>query len=198
MVRPTAGWSFVLAAAACSAQRTEQEAPSVEAHLTTARLPCAVAAGDTILPGEKPSRFSESGPDLCVHVLDKYLAENAEARIVSVIPIEYAVPVDEKAAQEPGTQELLVVLADGGPWPQARSIQTTVINCSAVGRGPKSCGAAILSSAALAKSAVFWVPLANHVDKPTSEAGTQHVIIGFIREGTPASSARGEARPSGQ
>lgn len=71
------------------------------------------------------------GPDLCVHVLTTFLADNASQRVVAIVPIEFPLePTDAREVRKHGTQELLITTADRGDWPMAGELEAHVLPCA--------------------------------------------------------------------
>ncbi len=121
-----------------------------------------------------------SGPGECARVLTLFLREHPQAHIMSVIPIEYPNPAarSDLGFNDEGTQELLVLHADRGPWPVAGSLRVeSIILCSEKGRhGPAYCRAALEESLKFLQGVEFWVPLTAHVKDAISSPGTQVIL----------------------
>ncbi|MDB4963020.1 MAG: hypothetical protein JWP01_3019 [Myxococcales bacterium] len=172
----------VILLVACAERNKSAEAPP---KFTTTSLPCFIPRG-TLLADEDTvvATGNFSGPTWCERTLELFLKEQRTVHVVSIIPLEYPASAGRPGADvtEDGTQELLVLHADRGPWPIAGDLTVTRVMCAlrdstALKIGPAHCGTTLGTQIVhWASDVAFWVPLTGYLKHPDHEPGTSQLL----------------------
>jgi hypothetical protein len=128
------------------------------------------------------------GPSWCDRALRTFLRDHPDLHIVAVLPLEYAL---QNEARNVGTQELVVVFTDRGPWPRANTLEVVPVGCSGNPQpGARSCANAIEVSGVRSRTKI-WVPLSRMNDEITS--GTFEMLALARKETTSPAPAGDQA-----
>lgn len=158
--------------AACS---TSSAPPALETAegLEITTLACMIPAGTKTNGIVWPVTFS--GANKCYEVLTQFLNSHPERRIASVMSVDYPIK-DPTAERTIGTQDLIVVHAEKGPWPKAWDLNVMPAECWLEGSlKPHSCHDALDKLKLTVAKAVHLVPL--NVRRDAEHDGTRTVLI---------------------
>jgi hypothetical protein len=122
------GRSWLLLALLVGCKESPADRSSTPVTRTVTSVECALP------PGVSPNASDKTviGPEQCSGALQRWMDGHSEARIVSLVGIdEVDPPQGNQQVREvhAGTQRLLVVHADGGPWPLARELVVDYESC---------------------------------------------------------------------
>ncbi len=139
--------------------------------VVTSVVPCLVAAG-TALEGQPPSQNNVSGARWCAFALGEFFKRLPDSRIISIVPLEYPIADPVPSLREAGTQDLVIVHADVGPWPRAGNLAVISHSC---GDRLQPCSKIIEQTLPMLEKMRFWLPLATF-DQSSNQTATQVVL----------------------
>jgi hypothetical protein len=161
----------------CSGEKTKSAPTVAPTTVTSTALPCFIAKGTRLSDADDlpATPMNLSGPTWCGRVLELFLLENPTRHILHVLPINYPLEKVRVRGEAPGsgTQELLVVHADGGAGPVASSLEVRAVPCFDVASSTSShalCQKMIDDVSRFADDIEFWVPLTSIGTDATSTA----------------------------
>lgn len=173
MRHEVAGISIALGLVAACNKSSDEKKPT----LNTSTVPCLVPAGTTTTPSEVPLSFNVVGASWCNWALSNFFNANPEARIISIVPVEYPTREVTPEREIRGTRDLVVLHADRGPWPRAGSLTIVTTPCYDGGKYSAAGCAMTMEEYFIFPLTRFVVPLTDFRRSPKVEPGTNSLLM---------------------